>query len=148
MNAHHRTLPSIAGGSSIVMIAAFLTAGADLPWRDAVSGLQSEHRTAAYKTSSVEQPTATPQQAAAVDFSDAAFHDLNACAIRRLGEYEPLTGSFGGTNEWSSDWQLYWIDVEQDGNVIRIYHATDVRHPSRRFTAIWNGDHAEWERAY
>jgi hypothetical protein len=142
MNAHYKTLPAIAGTSSILIIAAFLTVSARLPW----SRLTTHYEAPAAVPADVAVDVAVPRQAAPSQFqSPDALSDIRAYAAHHLGPHTEVPGSFGGTHQWSADWHLQWLDVEHDGEVVRIYHATDVHDAQHRFTTIWNEERAEWE---
>lgn len=64
-----------------------------------------------------------------------ALADIHAHVQRHLGHFNARLETFGGTHEWSPEWDLHWLDVEHSGNVVRIYHATSNEHPHNRF--IW-----------
>ncbi|HYI08312.1 MAG TPA: hypothetical protein VEK57_04520 [Thermoanaerobaculia bacterium] len=79
---------------------------------------------------------------------DRALTDIHTHAQQHFGHFTARLETFGGTHEWSHEFDLHWLDVEHDGNVVRIYHATDREHPHSRF--IWmshsgNPHPAAWE---
>jgi hypothetical protein len=142
MNSHYRTLPAVTGASSILMIAAFLAVAGGLPSRVPATIPDGAAAFVEGKSSSDGHEAALLQDATS---RDNALQDMRAYGTHRLGIFTEVPVSFGGTSQWSPDWRLQWLDVEHDGEVVRIYHATEVRHPQNRFTAIWQNGHAEWE---
>ena len=139
MSTHSRTLPVVAGASSIAMLAAILS----LPWGSIATTIEPAAPVAGQKVAHAPGP-ARPS----ADFAADALHDMRFHAALYLGVYAEIPDSFGGTPQWSPDWYLQWIDVEQDGVVVRVYHATNVRAPHHRFVTMWLGDQAEWEHAH
>ena len=142
MNAQYKTLPTIAGTSSILLIAAFLAVSARLPW----SAIATRYEAQVDVNSTAADEVAAPQTLARPQFQPpSALSDIRAHAEHHLGPHTEVPGSFGGTHQWSAEWHLQWLDVEHDGEVVRIYHATAANHPQHRFTTIWNDGQAEWE---
>ena len=64
--------------------------------------------------------------------------DMQSHAHRRLGHVIVRHESLGGTTHFSHQFELHWLDVEHDGNVVRLYHATDRQHPQHRFVWMWH----------
>lgn len=85
---------------------------------------------------------------AAADHAALAFSDMHAYALRHLGVFEADVQSLESSDTWSALWRLYWMDVAQGEEIIRIYHVIDNADPRRRFTTMWVGDEAEWETSY
>jgi hypothetical protein len=67
-----------------------------------------------------------------------ALTEMQHAAERHLGDYHPQEGSFGGTGDFSADWDIHWVVVVHGGHTVRIYHATEKQHPGNRFTRIWH----------
>jgi len=130
------------------MIAAFLAITEHLPIGRVATSHNGTTSPTHGKALSAEPAVAPRRDLTRSDFASNALSDMRVCAARRLGLFEEIPESFDGTSQWSPEWHLQWLDVEHDGKVFRIYHATDVRHPQNRFTAIWQNDHADWEHAY
>jgi hypothetical protein len=127
------------------MIAAFLVVAGGLPSRSPAKSHGGAAALAEGKAPNIGHEAVLPHEATPLDFSTNALQDMRAYATHRLGVFAEVPVSFDGTSRWSPDWHLQWLDVEHHGEVFRIYHATEVRHPQNRFTAIWQSGHAEWE---
>jgi hypothetical protein len=78
-----------------------------------------------------------------------ALTEMQRAAERHLGAYHPQEGSFGGTGNFSLEWDMHWVVVEHGAHTVRLYHATHKQHPENRFTRIWH-EHkpmpTKWER--
>lgn len=81
-----------------------------------------------------------------------ALAEMNEHGRRHLDDFHVRPGTFGGSGEWSHEWDLHWIVVvERDGRTIRIYHATQKDHPENRFLLLWDEHEIEpsrWERIH
>jgi hypothetical protein len=142
MTVHYKSLPTVVSTSSIVMIAAFLAVSPRLPW----SGIAARYEARAEVHDNAANDVATPQKSESAQFlAPSALSEIRAYAEHHVGTHTAVAGSFGDTDQWSADWHLQWLDVEHDGEVIRIYHATDIHDPHHRFITMWNGAQAVWE---
>jgi hypothetical protein len=137
MNAHSNALTAIAGTSSVLMIAVFVTISARLPWTTDRSRYEPRPEIHGNTTGDVAVPLQPDPSSALVD--------IRAHVQHHLGHHTEVPGSFAGTHQWSGEWHLQWLDVEHADEVLRIYHATAVRDPQHRFITIWTDDVAEWE---
>jgi hypothetical protein len=134
MNHSHRTLPTIGAIILSALLNAFIFGSFYIDWPP--------------PPAKKEQPAQSIQ----TDPNDAGeafvLRDINSYAMRHIGAVEDDIESFGSTDHWSERWRLYWMDVRHQEGTSRIYHVIDLEHPQVRFTTMWNGSEAHWERAY
>lgn len=66
-----------------------------------------------------------------------AHTDMRAFAIRNgvvMDAEEKLVANL----RWRDQWALFYVDVHDGDDVVRLYEAVDRNHPEHRFTAMWS----------
>lgn len=126
MKRNLKLVLTFTGFGAVLLVFAFAVSGAHSPQFN--------------PTDSVHHDTvlAPAHDAAHHDARGTALADMQAYAHRKLGHVEPRLDTFRSNGDWSSEWDLHWIDVEHDGRVARIYHVTEKVNPQRRFAWMWD----------
>jgi hypothetical protein len=73
---------------------------------------------------------------------DVALEDMLHHAATHLDTAIAVSGSYVALPDWKPSWELRWMDFQHGDHVVRLYHATDHRHPETRFVvAIDDSEH-------
>jgi hypothetical protein len=70
--------------------------------------------------------------------------DMYAYAAMHFDTFHELPETFSVVEDWSHAWTLHWIDVEADGRIVRIYHASAKANPHQRFVSTWDEPTPHW----
>jgi len=84
------------------------------------------------------------------DHDHVALADMHNYAAHHFVASAERPETFGAAAEWARDWELRWIDYDDAGHVIRIYHATSKHDDNVRYTSLWDSHRARyhaWEPA-
>lgn len=145
MSISHQSIPTLAGAIVGATMTAFIMASTTTSRHTETGRIHST-------TGTDEGATPVTAHAATYDDTDAsltAAREMHAHALADLGVFEDDPQSFGVSDTWSPDWRLSWIDVHHEGRTVRIYHATHVRHPERRYTSTAETDgNTHWRRTH
>ena len=150
MNAHHRfhlTPINTLGGT---LLLGFTIALATPALRYAEHNVRlnhdNDHQTST--STSHDVPASDAIVARYLPDPSRALTEMYGYAAHHLTEVELLPETLNADDTWSPDWYLYSLDVQHNGETIRIYHATHKHHPSVRFNAMWlAGGATDWEAA-
>jgi hypothetical protein len=134
MKVHHHIVPLVIS-ITIACTGAFVAATNHHPEVTPIATATQRHL----------PPLDSPSDNAAKLAHDAvALNDMRAHAILRLRNANIDKATFATNRDWTTDWELRWVDAAQDGEPVHVCHATHKRHPKLRFITTWDTTHSSW----
>lgn len=90
--------------------------------------------------------TQTPALSSGTDPLDQqAIRDMENWAARNNRFLSAIPSTFGKNVNWSSGWELRWMNFNFTGNrIVRMYHATSKSNSSIRYTNFFDPDTNSW----